>query len=178
MRVSLEERRLRFFWLEAETNLCAQGSGLCGGAGEPSRAVPTPQGAWGGPGAAPALVACPALRLEGFTPSPASWLPPGSRSERAAGSGAMTRSQRGGCHRGNEEVAVAVRRRLQRGGCHRGNEEVSVRRLQRGGCLRGNEEVADAAAQLLICMSAYVGQLVCRPAFLPGATSSQGHPRV
>lgn len=33
MRVSLEEWRLSFFWLEAETNLCAQGSGLCGAAG-------------------------------------------------------------------------------------------------------------------------------------------------
>lgn len=40
MRVSSEEWWLSFFWLEAETNLCAQGSGLCGAAG--GQAVPFP----------------------------------------------------------------------------------------------------------------------------------------
>lgn len=40
MRISSEEWRLSFFWLEAETNLCAQGSGLCGAAG--GQVVPFP----------------------------------------------------------------------------------------------------------------------------------------
>lgn len=75
MHVSLEEWRLSFFWLEAETNLCAQGSGLCGAAG--GQAVPFPPLgplglSWGGPGPAEHLL----LWWEGFASSFASsWLP-------------------------------------------------------------------------------------------------------
>lgn len=75
MRVSSKEWRLSFFWLEAETNLCAQGSGLCGAAG--GQAGPFPSlGALGLSQGGTDLAAHPLLPWEGFTPSSSSWLFP------------------------------------------------------------------------------------------------------
>lgn len=136
MRVSLEGRRLRFFWLEAETNLCARGSGLCGAAGG-GQAVPFPPlGVLGPSSTSPAPAG-------GFRSFPLLLAPPGRHPERAAAG------------------VVAIRR---------------LASWQLGGCRHGDEEVASAAAQLLICMSAYVGQLSCRSAFLPGAASAYPSP--
>lgn len=72
MRVSLEEWRLSFFWLEAETNLCVQGSGLCGTAG--GQAVPFPPlGALGLSRGGPGPMVHPLPWREGFG---SSWLSP------------------------------------------------------------------------------------------------------
>lgn len=96
MRVSLEEWRLSFFWLEAETNLCVQGSGLCGTAG--GQAVPFPPlGALGLSRGGPGPTVHPLPWREGF----GSFLfllafPLGPCPERA-----VAAWQLGGCHHSN-----------------------------------------------------------------------------
>lgn len=75
MRVSSKECRLSFFWLEAETNLCAQGSGLCGAAGGQTGPFPS-LGALGLSQGGTDLAVHPLLPWEGFAPSSSSWLFP------------------------------------------------------------------------------------------------------